>query len=254
MDWRHPDGTWVGGHRGANAIAPENTFAGFEAARLAGVDYVETDVRTALDGRLVLVHDDTLERTTDGSGAIADRRSNELAGLDAGGWFAARFGGERIPTLDAFLAWIEGVPPLGAILEAKGPGTGGSLAVRIAASPAAARLAICGFSAVELRAARAARPDVVTVLLLDSDDLAAGPALELTLAALADGAALLGPALTSTRLAELRAAGMMVGAGTRNRPVAVRRALDLGVDMLDSDRPGVAVRVRAERLAVRPGG
>lgn len=251
MDWRHPGGTWVGGHRGANAVAPENTFAGFEAARLAGVDYVETDVRMAVGGTLVLMHDETLERTSDGSGAVADRRPDELARLDAGAWFAPRFAGERIPTLDAFLVWIEGVRPMGAILEAKGAGTGGALAVRIAASPAAARLAICSFSGVELRAARAARPDVVTVLLLDTDDLAAGPALELTLAAGADGAALLGPALTSTRLAELRGGGLMVGAGTRNRPAAVRRALDLRVDMLDSDRPGVAVRVRAETLVVR---
>ncbi len=246
MDWHRPDRTWIGGHRGANALAPENTFAGFEAARSAGVDYVETDVRTALDGTLVLVHDDTLDRTTDGSGAVAGQRPDELARLDAGSWFGDRFAGERIPTLDGFLEWIEGIPPLGAILEAKGPRTGGPLARRIATSAAADRLAICGFSADELRAARAAVPDIVTVLLLDSDDLRAGPAVELTRAAQADGAALLGRALTPRRLAELRGAGLMVGAGTRDRPSAVRRALALAVDLLDSDQPHVAVRVRAE--------
>jgi glycerophosphoryl diester phosphodiesterase len=246
MDWRRPSGTWIGGHRGANGVAPENTFAGFEAARLAGVDYVETDVRAAADGTLMLVHDGTLERTTDGFGAVADCRPDELAKLDAGGWFGSRFVGQRIPTLEAFLGWIEDVPPLGAILEAKGPGTGGPLARRIAASSATERLAICGFSADELRAARAARPDVVTVLLLDTDDLHAGPVLALTRAADADGAALLGRALTPSRLGELCEAGLIVGAGTRNRPGAVRRALDLAVDLLDSDRPEVALRVRAE--------
>jgi len=249
VDWRRPDGTWIGGHRGANAVAPENTFAGFEVARLAGVDYVETDVRTAVDGTLVLVHDDSLERTTDGSGAVSDRYPDELARLDAGAWFGARFTGQRIPTLEAFLGWIEGVPPLGAILEAKGPGTGAPLARRIATSSAAERLAICGFSPVELRAARSARSDVVTVLLLDTDDLRSGPALALIRAARADGAALLGRALTQRRSDELREAGLMVGAGTRNRPPAVRRVLDLGVDLLDSDRPRVAVRVRAEVVA-----
>ncbi len=246
MDWHRRDRTWIGGHRGANALAPENTFAGFEVARSAGVDYVETDVRAAVDGTLVLVHDDRLERTTDGSGAVDGRRPDELARLDAGSWFGARFAGERIPTLEGFLGWIEGVPPLGAILEAKGPGTGGPLARRIATSSAADRLAICGFSAAELRSARAALPGIVTVLLLDTDDLQAGPAIELTRAAQADGAALLGRALTPRRLAELRAAGLLVGAGTRNRPSAVRRALALAVDLLDSDRPPVAVRVRAE--------
>ena len=249
MDWRRPTGTWIGGHRGANAVAPENTFAGFEAARLAGVDYVEADVRAAADGTLVLLHDDTLERTTDGFGAVAEHGLGELSRLDAGGWFGPRFVGERIPTLEDFLAWIAEVPPLGAILEAKGPGTGGALAERTAASSARERLAICGFSAGELRAARAVRSDVMTVLLLDTDDLAAGSALDLTRAAQADGAALLGRALTSSRLAELRRAGVMVGAGTRNSPKAVRRALELAVDLLDSDRPGVAVRIRERSMS-----
>lgn len=244
LDWNRIDRTLIGGHRGANAVAPENTFAGFEAARMAGVDYVETDVRAAADGTLVLIHDDDLGRTTDGSGAVADRRPDELAGLDAGGWFGPRFAGERIPTLGRFLAWIEGVPPLGAILETKGPGTGGPVAARIAASPASGRLAVCGFSADELLAARAAWPRVVTILLLDAEDLLAGPAVAHVRAARADGAALLGRTLTPTRVAELRAAGLMVGAGTRDRPTAVRRALGMGVDLLDSDRPSVAVRVR----------
>ena len=246
MDWRRPRGTWIGGHRGANAVAPENTFAGFEVARSAGVDYVETDVRAAADGTLMLVHDDTLERTSDGSGAVADRRPDELARLDAGAWFGPRFAGERIPTLEGFLEWIERLPPLGAILEAKGPGTGGPLARRVANSSAAGRLAICGFSTDELRAARAADPGVVTILLLDTDDLRAGSAVGLARAAGADGAALLGRALTRLRLAELRDAGLLVGAGTRDRPAAVRRALRLAVDLLDSDRPQIAVRIRRE--------
>ena len=221
-------------------------MVGFEAARRARVDYVETDVRAAADGTLVLIHDDRLERTTDGSGAVADHDPGELAALDAGGWFSRRFSGERIPTLETFLEWIEGVPSLGAILEAKGPGSGGPIARRIARSSAAGRLAVCGWSAEELMAARTAWADVVTVLLLDVDDFQAGSALALTRAARADGAALLGRALTASRLRDLRQAGLMVGAGTRNRPAAARRALGLGVDLLDSDRPGVAVRVRSE--------
>lgn len=251
MDWRGGGRPLVGGHRGANAVAPENTYAGFRFALAAGVDYVETDVRRAADGTLVLFHDDRLERTTDGRGRVEARDPAELAGLDAGAWFAPRFAGERIPTLDGFLAWLEQTGSVGAILEAKGAGTGGPLAVRLRASPAAARLAICGFSPVELRAARAGRPDGVVILLLDLDDIAGRDPVELTRAAEADGAALIGRALTRRRHGALRDAGLLVGAGTRTRPVAARRVMELGVDCVDSDRPTVLVRARERWVEAR---
>src|SRR5258708_15038190 len=86
-------------HRGGGAFAPENTIAAIRPGRERGFRGVEFDVTLCADGELVLIHDATLDRTTDGTGAVAERSWAELAGLDAGRWFSADFAGERIPRL-----------------------------------------------------------------------------------------------------------------------------------------------------------
>ena len=90
-------------HRGANAIAPENTLAAAAAAYGQGVDIVEIDVRTTADGTPVLMHDDTVDRTTDASGPLSSFGDAGVASLDAGGWFDPWYRGETVPTLAAFL-------------------------------------------------------------------------------------------------------------------------------------------------------
>jgi len=95
-------------HKGANEYAPENTYAAAQRCLDWGVDYVEIDVRTSKDGVFYLLHDATLERTTNGQGPIAERTAAELDRLDAGSWFHPRFADERIPRLDEFLRWIKG--------------------------------------------------------------------------------------------------------------------------------------------------
>jgi glycerophosphoryl diester phosphodiesterase len=87
------------GHRGAAGHAPENTLAGLKAAAGLGARCVEFDVKLTYDGELVLVHDDTVDRTTDGTGRVADLSLDEIRRLDAGLRFAPEFRGERIPTL-----------------------------------------------------------------------------------------------------------------------------------------------------------
>ena len=91
-------------HRGANWLAPENTL---EAARICfgqRFDYVELDVRTSADGHLVVMHDESVDRTTDGSGQVADMTLAELQRPDAGSWFGSNFAGEPVPTLGAMMA------------------------------------------------------------------------------------------------------------------------------------------------------
>ncbi len=90
-------------HRGASARAPENTLAAFEEAIRLGVDAIELDVHLSADGVPVVIHDDTVDRTTDGRGAVAALPLAALRRLDAGSWFGARFRGERIPTLEEAL-------------------------------------------------------------------------------------------------------------------------------------------------------
>ena len=91
---------WVIGHRGASGSAPENTLAAFRKAAALGARWVEFDVRLSADGRCILLHDDTVDRTTDGKGRADRMMLEDLAGLDAGAWFDREFAGETIPTLE----------------------------------------------------------------------------------------------------------------------------------------------------------
>ncbi len=95
-------------HKGANEYAPENTYAAAQRCLDWGVDYVEIDVRTSQDGVFYLLHDPTLERTTNGQGPIGEQMAAAIDRLDAGSWFHPQFAGERVPRLDLFLRWIKG--------------------------------------------------------------------------------------------------------------------------------------------------
>ncbi len=95
-------------HRGASGHAPENTMAAFRRAFDMGADGVEFDVQLTKDGHPVIFHDETLQRTTNGSGALADSSLSDIAQLDAGSWFAPDFAGERIPSLHDLLEFAKG--------------------------------------------------------------------------------------------------------------------------------------------------
>jgi glycerophosphoryl diester phosphodiesterase len=87
-------------HRGASAEAPENTLAAFELALRQGCDAIELDVRLSKDNQVVVIHDPTVDRTTDGQGVVKDLSLGEIRKLDAGSHFDVAFQGETIPTLD----------------------------------------------------------------------------------------------------------------------------------------------------------
>ena len=91
------------GHRGYRAEYPENTLASFFAAIAAGVDMIELDVTLSKDRKVVVIHDDTLNRTTSGFGPVHQATLQDLKRLDAGSWFDSRFKGESLPTLEEVL-------------------------------------------------------------------------------------------------------------------------------------------------------
>jgi len=95
-------------HRGFSGAVPENTIAAFKKAIDLGVDMIELDVHLSKDGQVVVIHDDTLNRTTNGKGKVVSYTFNELKQLDAGSWFGAQFSGERIPTLQEVLELVRG--------------------------------------------------------------------------------------------------------------------------------------------------
>jgi len=250
MDWRvRGVGLRVGGHRGAAALAPENTYAGFALAAEAGADYLELDVQLTADGVAVVIHDDDLDRTTDGHGPVAAASWAALRDLDAGTWFDRRFARERMPTLAGFLAWLEARPPLGATIEAKGPGSGAAIAAAILASPARPRLSICSFTAAELRAAAEVASDVPRLLIVDRDD----PGVDLFAAAAgarATGINVPWPWLSCDLVKRLHGAGLLVAGGTLDDPAEVPACLRLGLDAVDSNRPAIIVAARRAALWV----
>ena len=95
-------------HRGANELAPENTYASTQICLDWGVHYVEIDVSTSVDGVLYVIHGPGLERTTSGTGCIDQQTADAIDRLDSGSWFDPKFSDQRIPRVDEFLGWIKG--------------------------------------------------------------------------------------------------------------------------------------------------
>ena len=99
---------YVLAHRGYSGKAPENTMAAFELALAAGADGLELDVHITKDGEVVVIHDHTLERTTNGRGRVEELTYSELAQFDAGSWFGEEFRGQRLPKLSEVCELIRG--------------------------------------------------------------------------------------------------------------------------------------------------
>jgi glycerophosphoryl diester phosphodiesterase len=103
--WSHP---LIFAHRGASAYAPENTLAAFDAALRQGAHGIELDVKLSRDGQVVVIHDTTVNRTTDGKGRVSNMELAALRALDAGSFFSEEFRGERIPTLEEVFELVVG--------------------------------------------------------------------------------------------------------------------------------------------------
>jgi glycerophosphoryl diester phosphodiesterase len=107
--WLRPQHTpIIVAHRGSSAIAPENTFAAFQQAMLDGADAIEFDVRLTKDRKVVVIHDERLERITNGHGKVCNYSLKELKQFSAGGWFHQQYMKERIPTLSEVLEIAQG--------------------------------------------------------------------------------------------------------------------------------------------------
>lgn len=133
----------IAGHRGAMGLEPENTMRAFRRAVELGVDEIELDVHLSADGELVVIHDTTLDRTTDGSGPVGERTVAELSRLDAGD-------GERIPMLRDVL---NGFPAVALQLEVKAPAAADAVATFLSGREDAERVCVTSFRPEALEAA-----------------------------------------------------------------------------------------------------
>src|SRR6478735_10840320 len=113
------DEAFIASHRGGGATAPENTLPAISAALAAGFDYVEVDVALTADHQPVLMHDTTVDRTTDGHGRLSSLTLAQVQRLDAGAWFHADYAGTAVPTFGEFLDVLAGTGQR-AIVEFKG--------------------------------------------------------------------------------------------------------------------------------------
>jgi len=228
------------GHRGVRGRAPENTLAGFRKAAAMGLSWVEFDVALTADDVPVLLHDATLERTTDGKGPLAEADWAQIRELDAGSWFGPEFAGEKIPSLEEAMGLLEELG-LGANVEIKpAPGRDAATGERVAEGLALLPVTATGppilssFSTDALRAARETAPRFPRALLVRE----VGPGWQEALEELGCGLLHSGhQALTEEIVASVRRAGFPLAAFTVNERARARELFSWGVQAVFSDDP-----------------
>lgn len=222
-------------HRGASAEAPENTLAAFQLALDLQADSIELDVHPVADGTLVVIHDDTVDRTTHGTGAVASMTFGDLRKLDAGVKFHARFAGERIPTLDEVFGLV--APTATALnIEIKHPPPGMKVAEGVVEQlrryGKADQYLVSSFDIDALLTIRRLAPEV-TLALIGESRAALASASQLNLPWIHCSH----PSLNARLLSQAHGSGIRVGVWTVNDPVAVRHWTALGVNRIITDNP-----------------
>lgn len=228
----------VAGHRGDPASAPENTLPAVQAAIDGTSAYIEIDLALTRDGHAVLMHDETLDRTTTGTGFLAEHSLAEVRALDAGSWFGADFAGTKVPTAEEFLALLATSEKRG-LIELKG---NWSLKAATALADSARvhglvdRLVIVSFDARSLALIAEAAPEIARMALMrewPEDPVGALRALDVRGVVASSDAIAEDP----EKVDELQAAGLFVAVYTLNDGLDWQEAVELGVDGIVTDRP-----------------
>ncbi|MEW6301445.1 MAG: glycerophosphodiester phosphodiesterase family protein [Thermodesulfobacteriota bacterium] len=225
-------------HRGAGSLEPENTLRAIQRAIDLGVDQIEVDARLTRDGRVILMHDPTVDRTTNGTGRVADLTLAEIRRLDAGR-------GEPVPTLEEALAHARGKVVLQ--IELKGPHTAAAVVRAVAAAGMGDAVILTSFVHRRLREVRLRNPRISTGALWGRPpDDAVQQAQRLGAQALH----IWHEHIDHRLVAAAHAPGLLVRAWNANQEEEMRRLIELGVDAIGSDRPDVLLDV-CRRLARR---
>ena len=225
------------GHRGARGHAPENTMTSFLKGADMGVDAVETDVQLSKDGEVVLIHDYTVDRTTNGRGFVKDMTLAELKTLDAGSWYDTTYAGERILTLAELLVWAKG--RVGVALEIKNgpiyyPGIAEKTIRLVRQHGMKRQVILISFDHFVLREAKQIAPEIATGILYVGglvDPVAAARA------ALADSLNPHWAYVTPELVRTAHAAGLAISAWNPDDAATLRALSDMGVDSAGSDSP-----------------
>lgn len=238
--------SWLGGgsvlvvaHRGASADAPENTLAAFRLAAAHGADGIEFDVRATADGHLVVIHDASLARTTDGAGEVGALTLEEIRRADAGAWRGERFRGERVPTLEEVLEAARG--RLLVDIELKVGGIEGRVVELLARAGMRGQALITSFEEEALARVRAVDSGVAVGLLqyLPDPSRLAARGVDVYLPHVR--------ALSAAMMETCRAHAVRVIPWTVRNGDEARAALHYGVDGLIADDPRLVRRLIAQR-------
>jgi glycerophosphoryl diester phosphodiesterase len=223
-------------HRGASGHAPENTLAAFRKAVSMGLNFIETDLQLSRDARFVAIHDDTVNRTTNGQGAVHDLTLAELRRLDAGSWFGSSYTGERIPTLEEILDFSKRHDVV-FYLELKPGGSWGGEHALIGAlreSGEIARVVVISFDSSLVATVRRAEPTLMTGLLYDGQ---LEKPIERALEIGARQLCVRGDLVTPAMIAEAKRNDLQVICWTVNHPAHMRLLANAGVSGIMSDYP-----------------
>ena len=230
-------------HRGASAVAPENTLAAFKEAIRVGADMIELDVRLSRDGEVMVFHDQDLSRTTDGNGPVEKRILAELRKLDAGSWFSDEFIEEGIPTLQEVIRTI--FPSrVELCIEIKIDPGREELRDKLVTDTLKIveqthfqdRTIIVSFDRKSIRLSKASCPEIRTGLIFNQEKVWAECAEEKY--AGIDSLSVCWNIVTAPRVAAAHLAGRKVIAWTIDREKELYQVLPLTIDALASNNPG----------------
>ena len=223
-------------HRGASGHAPENTLTAFRKAVALGATFIETDLQLSRDAHFVAIHDEKVNRTTNGRGSVHDLSLAELRQLDAGSWFGSEFAGERIPTLDEILQFSKKNDVV-SYLEMKPSGSWGgehALIASLRETGEIPRAVVISFDPSMVLNVRKIEPTVMTGLLYDRQlDNPVEKAVEIGARQLVVRGDLVTPAL----LEKARKKDLQIVCWTINQPAHMRLLIEAGVDGIMSDYP-----------------
>ena len=239
---------WVVGHRGAMGYCPENTLASFERARALGADWIELDVHLTRDGQLAVIHDETVDRTTDGHGLVGEHTLADLKRLDAGAWFGPEFRGERIPSLDEVLAWARANQVLVDIEIKNAPvyydGIEAAVVAAVDRFGMRDRVMVISFDHRAVQRLGQLAADVLIGILYSARPVDSGVGL-----ARAAGAHVVLPDwqfVTESDLQGAHAAGLLVAPWASSDAAVLRRLVGWGADAITSDHPDILRAVQEE--------
>ena len=230
-------------HRGYSSRYPENTVSAIRAAADAGADMVEIDVQLTKDNEIVVIHDQSVYRTTNGSGLVKDLTLEQIRALDAGSKFDPKFAGERIPTLEEAIDAVYGKAMLN--IEVKNVGSEAArklMAEKIAAlverRSYASHVQVMAFDSDFMREMRLRSPQVSMALLAVNNTFGSKTRQAANLKL--DGLNLLHNTISADEVKGIHKAGLKTNVYTVNRSNSMLKALRKGVDGLITDYPEVA--------------